>query len=58
MYALFAQLARLLPAFAPAKPHGSVARKLLESAEARAGSDPQHAQELRAAAYAYLRVVR
>lgn len=58
MYALLAPFARLLPAFAPVNAHGSVARKLLESAEARAGSDPRHAQELRDAAYAFLRVVR
>jgi hypothetical protein len=30
----------------------------MESAEARAGYSPQQAQELRHAAYAYLRVVR
>jgi hypothetical protein len=30
----------------------------MERAEACAGSDPQRAQELRGAAYAYLRVVR
>jgi hypothetical protein len=55
MYALFAQLARLLQA-APATP--GVARRLMESAEARAGTDPQQAEELRIAASAYLRVVR
>ena len=31
---------------------------LLESAGARAGTDPHHAQQLRDAAMAYLRVVR
>ncbi len=55
MYALLAQLARFLPAV-PA-PSG-VARRLMESAEARAGTDPRQAQELRIAASAYLRVVR
>ncbi|MDP3673011.1 MAG: hypothetical protein Q8R69_25385 [Telluria sp.] len=55
MYALFAQIARLMTA-APA-PTG-VARRLMESAEARSGYSPQQAQELRRAAYAYLRVVR
>ena len=55
MYALFAQLARFLPA-APAQ--NGVARRLMESAEARAGTDPRQAQELRIAASAYLRVVR
>jgi hypothetical protein len=58
MYTLLAQLARLVPAFAPANPHRSLARTLLETAEARAGSDPHEARELRDAAYAYLRVVR
>ena len=58
MYTLFSQIARFLPAFAPPATTGGVARKLLESAEARAGSSPQQAQELRQAAYAYLRVVR
>lgn len=33
-------------------------RRLFESAEARAGQDPRHAQELRRAACAALRVVR
>lgn len=55
MYALLAQIARLLSA-APV-PTG-VARRLMESAEARAGYSPQQAEELRSAAYAYLRVVR
>ena len=55
MYALFAPLARLLrPVPAP----DGVARRLMESAEARAGTDPRQAQELRIAASAYLRVVR
>ena len=55
MYSLFAQIARFVsPAPAPA----GVARRLMESAEARAGHSPEQAQELRRAAYAYLRVVR
>jgi len=55
MYALFTQIARLVsPPPAPA----GVARRLLESAGARAGHNPQEAEELRRAAYAYLRVVR
>jgi hypothetical protein len=57
MYSLFAQIARLFPA-PQAAGQGGVAQQLLESAEARAGLSPQHAQELRGAAYAYLRVVR
>ena len=36
----------------------SLPGKLLEHAEASAGSDPQHAFELRRAALAYLGVVR
>ncbi|MDQ7958471.1 MAG: hypothetical protein RET84_21335 [Pseudomonadota bacterium] len=36
----------------------SPAAALLESAEARVGLDPHHAQELREAASAWLRVVR
>jgi hypothetical protein len=55
MYSLLAQLARFLPA-APAQ--NGVARRLMETAEARAGTDPRQAQELRIAASAYLRVVR
>lgn len=58
MYALFSQIARFFPAFAPSASTAGVARRLMESAEARAGSSPQQAQELRQAAYAYLRVVR
>ena len=57
MYALFAQIARLFPAPAAARQAG-VARQLMERAEASAGHDPHHAQELRDAACAYLRVVR
>jgi hypothetical protein len=55
MFALLAQFARFLPT-APS-PSG-VARRLMESAEARAGTDPRQAEELRIAATAYLRVVR
>ena len=57
MYALFAQIARFLPA-APAPAADGVAHQLMESAEARAGSNPHQAQELRSAAFAYLSVVR
>lgn len=55
MYALFAQLARRLSATPPAS---GVALRLMETAEARAGYGALQAQELRLAAYAYLRVVR
>ena len=41
-----------------AVPADGVAHQLLERAEARAGRDPQAAQELRRAASAYLSVVR
>jgi hypothetical protein len=58
MYALFSQIVRFFPAFPPPSAQAGVARKLMESAEARAGSNPQQAQELREAAFAYLRVVR
>jgi hypothetical protein len=57
MYTLFAQIARFLtPSAAPAMP--DMARRLMESAEARAGHDQRAARELRSAACAYLRVVR
>lgn len=55
MYTLLAAIARILPA-TPLP--GGVARRLMESAEARAGTNPRQAQELRCAASAYLRVVR
>jgi hypothetical protein len=57
MYTLFATLARLLPA-ARTSSAGGVPRTLMESAEARAGTNPRQAHELRQAAFAYLRVVR
>ena len=57
MYTLFAQIARLFtPAQEPAVP--DTAQRLMESAEARAGTNPRQARELRRAAVAYLRVVR
>lgn len=57
MYTLFAQIARFLPAGAATEQNG-LAHQLMESAEACAGVDPQHAQELRVAACAFLSVVR
>jgi hypothetical protein len=42
---------------ANASPRG-LANKLMSTAEARAGRDPRQAEELRAAAQAYLSVVR
>jgi len=57
MYTLFAQIARLFTTAAePAAP--DTAQRLMESAEARAGTNPRQARELRRAAVAYLRVVR
>jgi hypothetical protein len=50
-------MARYLPKPSVGK-NGGVARGLLEAAEARAGTNPVQAQELRSAACAYLRVVR
>ena len=61
MYTLFAQiayLARNLSVARAARPQQDVAQQLMESADAYAGTCPHEAQELRAAASAYLRVVR
>jgi len=58
MYALLALLAQMARLVSVAPVPTGVARRLMESAEARAGYSPQQAQELRRAAYAYLRVVR
>jgi hypothetical protein len=57
MYALFAQVLRLMTAGSRSGP-AVIPRLLLEKAEARAGSNPHQAAELRSAALAYLRVVR
>ncbi|WP_298933572.1 hypothetical protein [uncultured Ramlibacter sp.] len=56
MYAVFAQIVRLLQAAKPLR--NEVPHHLLERADVRAGRSPRHAQELREAAYAYLSVVR
>jgi hypothetical protein len=58
VYALIAQIARAFSLVAPRASQDGIARGLMESAEARAGTNPEQAQELRAAACAYLRVVR
>ncbi len=58
MYALFASIAHILSANRHLAASPGVAQRLMESAEARAGSNPQQAQELRCAASAYLSVVR
>lgn len=59
MFALIAQLNRWL-ALAGRGPaaNDSLPQVLMERAEARAGLDPQQAEELRQAAFAYLSVVR
>lgn len=58
MYAFLAPLSRLFSGTQPVASRNGVAQQLMDRAEARAGLDPQQAQELRDAAYAYLRVVR
>lgn len=58
MFSIFAPLNRLLPTAAPAEHREGVAQHLMQSAEARAGSNPRQAQELRNAAFAYLSVIR
>jgi hypothetical protein len=58
MYLLLSQIARV---FSPSRNrigHAAVPRSLFERAEARAGTSPRQASELRRAALAYLRVVR
>ena len=57
MYSLISQIARFLPAATRVAPVNGVAHNLMERA-ASAGRNPQQAQELRSAAYAYLSVVR
>ena len=58
MLRLIAQFAQSLTQTPTVAPVDGVAQQLLERAEARAGRDPQGAQELRSAASAYLSVVR
>jgi hypothetical protein len=63
MNRFFSSIARLIasPASANASTVAqpdSVAQALMERAEAGAGRDPHHAEELRMAASAYLSVVR
>ena len=57
MSSLVAQFARLF-ASAPTPHPSSPAAALIESADLRAGVDAHHAQELRVAACAWLRVIR
>ena len=58
MYALFAQIVRLLSPTPAVRDAASPAGQLMDRADACAGNSPHHAQELREAAYAYLSVVR
>lgn len=58
MNRLISSIARFLPAATHQAPVNGVAHQLMERAEARAGRNPQQAQELRIAACAYLSVVR
>ncbi len=58
MYALFSQVTRYLPFSKGFAPVNGVAHNLMERAEARAGRNPEQAQELRRAARVYLSVVR
>ena len=57
MFSLVAQVARLFR-FNTLETPSSPAAALMESADSRAGLDAHHAQELRAAASAWLSVVR
>jgi hypothetical protein len=57
MFSLIAQVARFFRSSANSAP-ASHAATLMESADVRAGLDAHHAQELRGAAAAWLRVVR
>ncbi len=57
MFSLFGNLIGFLRSPAAVAP-SSPAAALMESADSWAGLDPHHAQELREAANAFLRVVR
>ena len=57
MNSILSKIVRLIQT-SSAAPAGDVAQNLMESAEARAGSHPYQAAELRSAASAYLSVVR
>lgn len=58
MVRLLSTIARFLPFASSRTTASGVAHQLMECAEARAGRNPQQAQELRIAACAYLSVVR
>ncbi|WPG37927.1 MULTISPECIES: hypothetical protein [Variovorax] len=57
MFSLLAQVARFFRS-SPTQTPASHAAALMESADSRAGRGAHHAQELRAAASAWLSVVR
>jgi len=56
MFTLLAQVARFFRSSAPAD--ANLATTLMEAADGFAGTDVHHAQELRAAASAWLSVIR
>jgi hypothetical protein len=59
MFRLLSKIALFMSSSRPgAAPAGEVAHQLMERADAGAGRDPRQAEELRASAQAYLRVVR
>lgn len=58
MYVLIAQIFRKVPFTKNKSRKGGIPRSLLESAEARAGFGAVQVNEMRQAAFAYLRVVR
>ncbi len=58
MYTVFAQIVRMFSIRPTVQKSDNPAQQLMHSAGACVGNSPHHAQELREAAYAYLRVVR
>lgn len=58
MFTLFARIARWFATNPTERDTASPAGHLMDSADACAGTNPRHAQELRQAAYAYISVVR
>ncbi|WP_431274530.1 hypothetical protein ACQ858_21370 [Variovorax ureilyticus] len=56
MFTLLAHVARFFRSSGPA--NANLATTLMEAADGRAGTDAHHAQELRAAASAWLSVIR
>lgn len=58
MFRTLSKFASFLSSRTAVAPASEVARQLLERAEAGAGRDPRHAEELRGAARAFLSVIR